>query len=27
LKGCDDRAGLICGTSEEVEAVKEALLG
>ncbi|KAI8712516.1 hypothetical protein NCS52_01350000 [Fusarium sp. LHS14.1] len=27
LKGCDDRAGLVCGTSEEVEAVKEALLG
>ncbi|EEU36660.1 uncharacterized protein NECHADRAFT_64445 [Fusarium vanettenii 77-13-4] len=26
LKGCDDRAGLVCGTSEEVEAVKEALL-
>ncbi|KAF4455743.1 hypothetical protein F53441_1942 [Fusarium austroafricanum] len=27
LKGCDDRAGLICGTSEEVEKVKSALLG
>lgn len=26
LKGCDDRAGLVCGTSEEVEAVKKALL-
>ncbi|KAF5567897.1 fructose-1,6-bisphosphatase [Fusarium napiforme] len=27
LKGCDDRAGLVCGTSEEVEKVKKALLG
>ncbi|KAJ4256273.1 hypothetical protein NW762_009353 [Fusarium torreyae] len=27
LKGCDDRAGLVCGTSEEVDAVKKALLG
>ncbi|RSL89693.1 hypothetical protein CDV31_015818 [Fusarium ambrosium] len=27
LKGCDDRAGLVCGTSEEVEAVKKVLLG
>ncbi|KAH6963118.1 hypothetical protein DER45DRAFT_552482 [Fusarium avenaceum] len=26
LKECDDRAGLVCGTSEEVEAVKKALL-
>ncbi|KAF5019232.1 hypothetical protein F66182_8773 [Fusarium sp. NRRL 66182] len=26
LKGCDDRAGLICGTSDEVDAVKRALL-
>ncbi|KAF4978387.1 hypothetical protein FDECE_18227, partial [Fusarium decemcellulare] len=26
LKGCDDRAGLVCGTPQEVEAVKAALL-
>lgn len=27
LKGCDDRAGLVCGTSEDVEIVKKALVG
>ena len=27
LESCDDRAGLICGTSDEVEEVKRALLG
>ncbi|KAM5354895.1 hypothetical protein ACJ41O_001541 [Fusarium nematophilum] len=26
LKGCDDRAGIVCGTSVEVEAVRKALL-
>ncbi|KAF4978204.1 hypothetical protein FZEAL_5365 [Fusarium zealandicum] len=26
LRGCDDRGGLVCGTSVEVEAVKKALL-
>ncbi|KAF4454304.1 fructose-16-bisphosphatase [Fusarium albosuccineum] len=26
LKGCDDRAGLVCGTPQEVDAVKAALL-
>ncbi|KAJ5644513.1 sedoheptulose-1-7-bisphosphatase [Penicillium longicatenatum] len=27
LENCDERAGLICGTAEEVEIVKKALLG
>lgn len=27
LEGCDERAGLICGTAEDVELAREALLG